>query len=171
MSGKVNLADLDKEAQKEGLIGSGVFKPQEGANRIRLVAGPLKNPETFTDKTTGETTQRMRWLWYVIDRRDGKVKPYFMPHAIFKLLRDLQANEDWAFDDVPVPYDVTITANGAGTREVKYSIQPSPKRAGLTAEEKDAIAEKGDLEDFQQKIREKRGEPEGKRFDPDEIPF
>ena len=54
----------------EGQVGSGVFKPQEGANRLRFVAGPLPHSEMYQ----GE--RRFKWLCYVLDRADKQVKPW-----------------------------------------------------------------------------------------------
>lgn len=159
---KTDLSALSKEAEKEGLVGSGVFKVQEGANRIRIVAGPLKHAETYR----GEA--RFKWLVYIIDRSDGQIKPYFMPHSIFKMIRDLQRNDDYAFEDIPMPFDVTINAKGAGTREVEYSLVPARKSTPLTADELNALDQKQPIEEFQQKLREKRSDPEP-RFDPDEV--
>jgi hypothetical protein len=59
---------------------------------------------------------RFKWLCYVLDRRDAKVKPFFMPHTIYKIIEGFQQNPEYAFDEVPMPYDITIVAKGAGRR-------------------------------------------------------
>jgi hypothetical protein len=159
---KVNLADTIKDAEKEGLVGSGVFKPQEGANRVRIVAGPLKHAETYQ----GEP--RFKWLVYVLDRADGQVKPYFMPHSIMKMIKALQETDDYAFDEIPMPFDITINAKGAGTRDVEYSVVPARKSTPLTPDEQNAIDAKQPIEEYQRVTREKRG---AKTFDPDEVPL
>lgn len=159
---KVDLADTIRAAEREGLVGSGVFKPQEGANKIRIVAGPLKHSEMYK----GE--RRFKWLVYVLDRADGQVKPYFMPHSIMKLLLGLQQSEDYGFDEIPMPFDVALNAKGAGTRDVEYSVVPARKSTPLTAEELDAIGAKQPIEEFQAAIRDKGREKE--HFDPDEVP-
>ena len=156
----MSFADAIKQAEKEGQVGSGVFKPQEGKNALRIVAGPLPHQETYQ----GEA--RFKWLVAVIDRKDGKVKPWFMPHSIAKMIRDYQTSEDYAFTGTPLPYDITLTATGAGTRDVEYSVQPARKNTDLTADELNAIDKFGDLKEFQRKVREKRGET----FDPDSVP-
>lgn len=160
-----SLSDLRKEAEREGQIGSGVFKPQEGANRIRLLTQPLPHSEMYQ----GE--RRFKWLLYILDRADGQVKPYFLPHSIFKMVESLQTNEDWEFEGFPMPYDLTLTAKGAGTREVEYSISPSRKAVPLTEEEQTALNKKPPIKEFQKKLREGKGEQphdDGARFDPDD---
>ena len=32
-----------------------------------------------------------------------------MPHTIYKQIEGLQTNPDYAFDAVPMPYDITVT--------------------------------------------------------------
>ena len=164
-----NLSDLRKQAEKEGQVGSGVFKPQEGANRLRFVAGPLPHSEMYQ----GE--RRFKWLCYVLDRADKQVKPYFLPHSIFKMLEALSENEEYAFDGFPIPYDVSLNAKGAGTRDVEYTVVAARKSTPLTSDEQNAIDAKQPLAEFQAKLRERKAEPTqnegGARFDPDEIPF
>lgn len=166
MSSKVDLSAARKGAEKEGHIGSGVFKLQEGANRVRVVSDFLPNPETYK----GE--RRFKWLVYILDRADGQIKPFFMPHSIFKMIEALQQDPEYAFDEVPMPYDVTITAKGAGTREVEYSLIAARKSVPLTADETNALDEKQPIREFQKQLREKKAteQPEERPFDPDEMP-
>ena len=173
MSGKVNLADLVKQAEKEGQVGSAVFKPQNGDNRIRVVAGPLPHNDSFTDKKTGESERRFKWLVRIIDRADGQVKPYFMAHTVMKALRTLQEDEEYAFDEMPMPYDVVVKVENAGTRDAKYQVL-ARKATKITADEQNAIDALPTLEEYQQQLASRREQPE-RSFDPDvvgsEAPF
>lgn len=171
MSGKVDFSAALKEAERSGLVSSGdFFKVKEGVNRIRLVGGPLPHRGDY------KGTPNFKWLCYIIDRTDGAIKPYFMAHTIFKLIRDLQTSEDYAFEGVPMPYDMTIGAKGAGTKEVEYSVVPAKKETPLTKDELDDLASKKPLADLQSNLRAKAMEREayapvnGGHFDPDEIP-
>ncbi len=125
------------------------------------MAGPLKDVSEYQ----GE--RRFKWLVAVIDRSTGQVRPYFMPHSIMKMLRALQENEDYAFDEIPMQYDLTVNAKGAGTREVEYTLTPARKSIPLTAEEHAAVVAFGDLADYQKQLREKKQE---RTFDPDNVP-
>lgn len=155
-----------RQAEKEGVVGSGVWKPQEGANKIRIVAGPLRHEEEYEGKS------RVKWLTLLIDRRDGTVHAYFMPHSIAKMIGELQQSDDYAFDRTPMPYDLTLSAKGAGTRDVEYGIVPAKKETPLTSEEMAAVAAFGELSDYQRRLRERKGESgeKARPFDPDEIP-
>ena len=160
-----------KDAEKSGYVqGDDRFKIQEGANRIRLLTPPLAHQGSY------KGTPNFKWLVYALDRADGQVKLFFMPHTIFKNLRDFQKSEDYGFDEVPMPYDVTINAKKAGTKEVEYTVIPSPKRAALTAAEAKQLAEKKPIAEVQKLLRQKEMEKaadqhfDERPFDPDEIP-
>lgn len=157
----MSFSEAIKQAEKEGKIGSSVFKPQEGKNTVRVVAGPLAHEEEYEGKP------RFKWLVAVIDRKDGLVKPWFMPLSIAKMIRDLQESDDFAFQrsvDEPLPYDIVLSAKNAGTRDVEYGVVPR-KTAPLTREETIDVADFGSLADYQQRLRERRGE----KFDPDAV--
>jgi hypothetical protein len=175
---KVNFADEIKAAEREGSIGGGdYFKPREGANRVRLVSELLRHPGSY------KGTPNFKWLTRVIDREDGKVKVWFMPHTIFKAIRDLQQTEDYAFEDIPMPYDLTVNAKNAGTKEVEYSVVPARKNTPLTAVELNLVDALKPLAEIQTAIRAKEDRQQDEtraplhvvdaasHFDPDEIPF
>lgn len=160
-----------KEAEKSGFIqGGDRFKLQEGANRIRLAAEPVPHQGSFQGKPN------FKWLSYVIDRSDKQVKLFFMPHTIFKAIRDLQKSEDYSFFEIPMPYDITIQAKGAGTKEVEYTVVPARQNTELTKAELEAIAKKKPLSEVHKALKEKEGpalDPTTDApppFDPDEIP-
>lgn len=151
----MNFAERRKQAEEEGLLGSGdYFKVKEGDNRIRLMSECLPHADTFK----GE--RNFKWLCYVVDRRDGKIKPYFMPHTVYKQLEALQTNEDYAFSDVPMPYDITVNATKAGTKDAKYTVIPARKETPLTYEEREQFADAKPLSDLQKMLKEKRAKDE-----------
>ena len=112
-----------------------------------------------------------------LEKPDGQIKTFFMPHTIHKFIEDLQTNEDWSFDEVPMPYDLTLNATGAGTKEVKYSVTPSPKRTPITEAEAEAFIAKKPIREIQAAIYEKQEQnsPDPTRdapdFDPTEVPM
>lgn len=152
---KVNFAANREKAEKEGLLGKGDYlKLQEGDNRIRLMSECLEHPGEYQGKPT------FKWLCYVLDRRDGKIKPFFMAHTIYKAIEALQFNEDYKFDEVPMPYDVTINAKGAGTKEVVYTLMPARANTPLTPAEKALWIGTMPIGDLQAALREKQPAPE-----------
>lgn len=148
----VSFADRRKEAEKAGLLGSGDYlKLKEGANRMRLMSECLPHAGEYQGRKT------FKWLCYVVDRVDGKVKPFFMPHTIYKQIESLQVSEDYAFADVPMPYDLTINAKGAGTKEVEYAVVPARKNTNITPGEMDDFDKCKPLKELQAALNDKKG--------------
>lgn len=128
----VSFAERRKQAEKAGLLGSGDYlKLKEGANRLRLMSECLPHPGEY------KGTKTFKWLCYVIDRVDGKVKPFFMAHVVYKQIEALQMDPEYAFADVPMPYDVNVNAKGAGTKDVEYTVVAARKNTNITPAEMD----------------------------------
>ena len=163
MSKDFDFAGARKQAEKEGKIPGGFFKVENGSNRIRLVSKCLPDESVF--EKDGKKERRFKWLCLVLDRKDGIVKPYGMPHRVYKDIEALQQNEDYAFDTIPMPYDVDIVVENAGTIQARYKVNPARKNTPLTADELNAIDEKGSIEEVQKSLRGGRDD----HFDPDEV--
>jgi hypothetical protein len=147
----VDFGKNRKEAEKAGLLSSGdYFKLKEGGNRLRLLSECLAHKGEFQGKPN------FKWLCYVLDRVDNKVKPFFMSHTIYKQIEALQMSDDYAFNEVPMPYDITINAKGAGTKEVEYTIMPARKESSLTPDELFELSEKKPLADLKKALDEKK---------------
>lgn len=146
----VDFAKAMKDAEKAGLLSSGdIYKLKEGANRFRLMTACLPHEGEF------KGARNFKWLCYVLDRVDQKIKPFFMAHTIYKDITALQTSEDYAFKDVPMPYDLTVNAAGAGTKEVKYSTVPARHEKPLTVDEIELFKATKPLEDAQKGFYEK----------------
>lgn len=159
----VNFGAAREAAEASGALGTGgFFKVKEGSNRIRLVSNCIPHTDSFKGR------KNFKWLCYVIDRTNGAVRPYFMPHTIYKMVEALQGDPDYTFDSVPMPYDVTINAKGAGSKEVEYSLLPAKNNVPLTPAEEADVEAQDSLEALQKKIYEKKEQDQP--FDPDAIP-
>lgn len=146
----VDFATQRKQAEDAGQLGGGdIFKFKEGDNRMRLMSVCLPHSSEYQGR------KNFKWLCYVLDRRDGKVKVHFMPHKIYKAIEALQQNPDYTFQEVPMPYDVTVMAKHAGTKEVEYTVMPARKETPLTADEEADLAKQKPLADVQTAIFEK----------------
>jgi hypothetical protein len=153
---KVDFGAQRKQAEDAGMLGGGGFyKLKEGDNRIRLASICLPHTSDFNGKKS------FKWLCYVIDRRDGAVKPFFMSHMVYKAIEALQSNPDYFFEEVPMPYDLTIHAKGAGTIDVEYSLIPARKEVPLTEDEQAAIHQAKPLAELQQAILDKQAKAKG----------
>jgi hypothetical protein len=147
----VDFAANRRAAEEQGMLGSGgFFKIKEGDNRVRLLSECLPHQNNYKGQKS------FKWLCYVIDRRDGDVKAFFMPHTIYKSIEALQLNPDYAFDDVPMPYDLTIHAKRAGTKEVEYSLIPARKESPLTEDEREKLDASKPLRELKAAIDEKQ---------------
>jgi len=101
-----------------------------------------------------------KFVMFIIDRKDGKVKPYFAPYAIYKAIAHLEADPFFAFQGMPMPYDVNIKVENAGTLNVEYNVQASPNKAELTPDEVAAAKEKGWIADYVKGLKEQGDQPQ-----------
>ena len=69
----------------------------------------MEHPGTYN----GEPT--FKWQCLALDRADGQVKPYLMPNVVYEQVEALQMNPDYRFDEVPMPYDLTLNVKGVKT--------------------------------------------------------
>ena len=150
---KFNFSKTREDAEKKFDIGSNDYlKIKEGENKMRLLSKCVAHPSTYEGKTT------FKWLCYVIDRVDGKIKPYFMPVTIYKQIEGLQLSDDYGFTTVPMPYDFSVNAIGAGQITVKYTVIPARANTPLTDDEEKALAETPTLNELQKKLLERDAE-------------
>ena len=56
--------------------------------------------------------------------------------SFYKQIEALQLDPEYAFEEVPMPYDITINAIGAGDIKVKYTVVPASSNTALTPAEK-----------------------------------
>jgi hypothetical protein len=90
----VDFAANRRAAEEQGMLGAGgFFKIKEGDNRVRLLSECLPHQNYYKGQKS------FKWLCYVLDRKDGDVKAFFMPHTIYKSIEALQLNPDYAFNE------------------------------------------------------------------------
>ena len=162
MSDKYSFADELSVAEKQYAIGGNdQFKFVEGDNRLRVLSPgkPIATHRGFANPKEFHTCYgvengcpyhgeneaprtSVHFVMWILDRTDSKVKLAYMPYTIMKALRDLQNNPDYEFDNLPMPYDITVKATKAGTKEVEYSVVPARKNEPLTVEEQSAFMDK-----------------------------
>jgi hypothetical protein len=102
----------------------------------------------------------MKFPAWVIDRADGQIKLYFMPTTVLNAISGLQMSDDFGFEEVPMPYDITIMAKNAGTKEVEYTVVGARQNTPLTEQEQGEFNNKPSIDEVVEKLREKQsGEP------------
>lgn len=109
------------------------FKFKEGANTFRVLTEPVMMFEKFgqgicyTDCGYQGSPKLLTWI---LDRADGKIKLAKIPFSKGEELLNLENDADYGFTGFPMPYDITISAENAGTKEVKYwAPLPRPVKA------------------------------------------
>lgn len=131
---------------KEYGLGSGEkFKVQEGKNVIRILSEPRMVQSVYQGQPN---TKFVAW---VIDRADSKIKLYYMPKTILEAISALEDDEQFGFPGLPMPYDISINARGAGTKDVVYNILPG-KAGSLTSEELEEYRAKKPIDEVVAKL-------------------
>jgi len=126
------------------------FKIKEGTNKIRVCSDFIFHESSF------KGTKNKKFVCWVIDRADGKVKPYFAPYTIVKALSKYQEDEEYAWEEFPMTRDLIIDAKDAGTKEVDYQCHLSLKESKLTDVELADLEQKGSIKDLIERIKEKQ---------------
>lgn len=179
----------EKEEEIKEERAKGYFDIVEGKQQFILLShcAPLAqvfDPATkkYRAASEGDRGTSIKGVCWVL--QDGLVKQAKLPYTIVKAIRGLQQNPDWEFV-IPFPHMMTLDAVGAGTKEVKYSITPSPKKTEVPASVLEELKKKQTPEEIVEKIRGGKSEPRHSEEDtrdapppeaapdinPDDIPF
>ncbi len=160
------------------------FRPSEGESRIRILSDEFEvlakhwipslnksfvcygkdkgcpHDSIVKDKNTGEEKKihkpGIKYLVWMIDRKDGKIKIGELPYSVTKLIASLKDNEEYGFSDVP-SYDITIkrTKTGTAATDVEYNVIPARKDTVVTESELNEFNEKTSLTEIVQKMKDK----------------
>lgn len=130
--------DLENMGNEEKESGSDFFRIPEGDTRLRILTefekveqvweGEFPNAKLVGFKEDGAiigANQKVRtsgWSWCLIN---GELKIVTFPRSLVAKIANLKRSEDYAFDDWPMPYDITIHNTGEGGD--RYSITPARK--------------------------------------------
>lgn len=175
-------ARFEREAREYGIGGGNGggdwFKVKEGSNRIRVISTPTLMISRYKhgicydgaeyckkENLAKDEKLQYKYLTWIIDRADAKVKLYSMPFSIAQSIVSFKANEEYAFLDFPMPYDLTIEVVGAGTKEVKYSLVPARKETPLTQEELAVLDKESTVEEVLQAMKDKARKQHGGSMD------
>jgi len=152
----MKFSQYKESEEKYGIASGGDWMAlEEGDNRIRIVSEFVDYGEHFDNAKkrsfvclgkdecsyckAGEKV-KVRYLGWVIDRKDGKVKLLRFGHSIFKQIGALAINEEYEFDESP-SYDMTIKRDGKGL-DTEYNVTAARKDSKITEKELEEIEEK-----------------------------
>lgn len=138
-----------RKQEKELNLGGNKFKFKDGDNKFRLVSEAVPHKSVYKGRET------LKFVCYIIDRKDNKLKLAFLPYTIIKAIGELAINEEYAFDVLP-PYDINVKAENAGTKEVNYSIIPARTNSELTENEQEMLKKQKDIRKVVEALKEKQ---------------
>lgn len=143
-------SEVIKTAEKEFGLGAGkFFKPKEGSNSFRIMSNGVPHQNVYQGKT------KSRFVIWIYDNADELVKLYFMPPSIMDALESLCMTPGYEFDEAPLPYDVTLSAKGAGTKEVKYQLTGARSNTPVSEDAVSQMEGKKTVEEVVEKLKEK----------------
>lgn len=173
---KMNWVD---EQEKKLAENSNFFDIVEGDNRFQLLTYTAPFPLKWTGTTyepaeEGDTDISIKGVCWVL--QDGKIKLAKLPYTAVKQIKALMEDPDYAFDEFPMPRAVNLKAKNAKTKEVEYSLIPSPKETPISTEILEELAKKPTPEEVVEKEKGKKVEaPENvaatPEVHPEDIPF
>lgn len=155
----MSYADALEDAKKRGIdSGSGWFSIKDGEKKkIRFVSDAIAVQKLGQDYTkpgdepkSVDERLRTQYLVYVIDRIDGKVKPYGMPKSVFKKLVDWEQDEDFGWSTPIPPRDFTISRS-KDTGKVEYDLKPAKNETELTEQEQQDIDKSAPIKNMAEK--------------------
>jgi len=154
----MNWIDEQEIAMKEERS-KDYFNFVEGDNRIVLLTHCAQYlvkwvGNTYVPAEQGDEGLIAKGVCWVL--QDGVVKLAQLPYTIVKQIRELMKDEDYAFEEFPMNRGLNLKAVKAGTKEVEYTVIPSPKEYIATAEVLAELAKKPSPEEMIEKMKAKK---------------
>jgi hypothetical protein len=151
--------------------GGDFYMLQSGSNKVRIVSELVDRGTHFSASEKRSFTclgkdegckfcasgdkPRVKFLMWVIDRRDGSIKLADFGYSIVKAVSALQQDEDYTFENIP-DFDIKIVKSGEGMN-TEYTVTPSPKTA-LTEDEQTKVLALESIDSVAENLKEK-GKP------------
>lgn len=156
------------------------YKLEDGDNKLRIVSQATVGGKHWINnkaswclgKDSGcegcaKEDPKARYLFHVIDRKDGKIKIAEFGWSIVEAIIGFQESEDYGFpaDGLP-PYDITINKKGQKL-DTEYAVLPARQNTLLTPDEQSEVEALKPLSEFVEAMKGKAG----KDADLKSIPF
>lgn len=210
MNDELAKAEAEWGASGQSTGNNDWFKFKEGDNKIRILSVMPPVAEHFKagycvghgncpeckkmikdkDGVEKENKPSVKYLCYILDHSDNKIKLAKFAYKIFTAIRDLQSNPDYVFDDMPMPYGINIKATKAGTTSVEYNVIPSRANTPIPTDIIEKLAKLRTPEEIKVSMRNKKAKELGlivindkqkvgntdidypeEEINPDDIPF
>lgn len=154
------------------------FNIVEGDNRVQLLSHCAPLPQVWDNAEKkyriaeeGDKNISIKGICWIL--QEGMIKMGKLPYSVVKAIRELQNDQDYAFDEFPMPRQINIKAKNAGTKEVEYQVVPSPKETVVPKEISEELAKKPTPDEMVEKIKGKvsQRKVDYPQVDPEDIPF
>lgn len=179
METKLDQWGFPIEEKKDREAGGDFFKFPEGDTKMRILTTPIMVRQVFEGGkfriVDDPSVPYKAWAWAVI-RETGEIKIVQIVPSIVKQLQHFLTDPDYAFEEYPMPYDITVNKQGE-MLDTRYKLSVSRKNTPVTEEEKAELAKKTPISDIINKMRGKDGskteskKPAYPEPAEDEIPF
>lgn len=182
-----HFPDIKKATAMYGGGNSDFFKFEKGDNRIRILAiadepiakhfvgkkaitcigpdngCPLHGDKAPMDEKSGKPrSPSIKYMAYIVDREDPEnIRLADLPYTVMKQLADFKNDPDWSFEDLPMPYSVTVKYDPDAAGTDMYKLIPSPTRVPIDPAILTKLARMKPLADILQHVREKAAEDMG----------
>lgn len=149
----------EQEAKNEEAKSKEYFNIAEGANKFIMLShcAPLAQvwdnaAKKYRPAEEGDTNVSIKGLCWVL--QDDVIKSAKLPYKVVKQIRAIQQDPEWEFK-LPFPHTLTLNAKNAGSKEVEYTLNASPKAVEIPENILKELSEKASPESIVEKIKEK----------------
>lgn len=149
------------------------FKFKKGTSKVRVldsakepVATHFVNDKPITcigikndcpHHNEGDRKPSIKYPMYLYDLEAKKIVLAFVPYSVVRSLSTLQNSAEWAFENLPMPYDITVTYDPDATPAEMYRVLPIPRKEETpkeVLEELDSLKKVKPLDALVKKLRE-----------------
>jgi hypothetical protein len=180
----MQLDNISKKMEENSNYPSDFFKFSEGDNKMRVMTDfievhSLNDGKTFKGLSSISDVEEKKWIsegamnkdgypvrkasvqgwaWAIIrNAKDGdELKIVKFGSKILSQLVAYRHNPEYAFENAPLPYDITIKAVNAGQMTVEYTVIPARQNTEVTADEMAKLNKKKTIETIVQAIKDKQ---------------
>ena len=149
----------EQEKVNEERRSEGFFSFVEGDNRFQLLTHcvPIAQVWDTVEKKyriaeEGDRSISIKGVCWVL--QDGKIKQAKLPYTVLKAVRELQNDPDYAFTEFPMPRAINVRVRNVATKEVEYSVIPSPKVVVVGAEILEELKSKLTPEEMVERLKD-----------------
>ncbi len=93
---------------------------------------PFHGENAPKDDKGNEKSPSIKFVTYVLDRADGKIKVADLPYTIIKRVDSWEKDEDYGFSGYPMPYDIKVLYDKDKAPTEMYEVNPAPNRDAVS---------------------------------------